>query len=215
MGDSFVNQVTLDCLLNRELIDKKLSNKVAKSVDKKDKKFYRKRIHNLAKELLLSKEELKDIPPDIKFAFNNFIKVSINHFKMIDNNDIIQQEHIDYENVENSIAIGENINEINDNNILNKEDADKLLMRSINITKPTLDNFVQRKITKPPKQMIIPKQKEINLKDPALKEKGITNKGKKKNITNKYDETPDEKKEKTCNNDEKEKEKQQIAKGII
>jgi hypothetical protein len=41
------------------------------------------------------------------------------------------------------------------------------------------------------------------LKDPALKEKGITNKGKKKNITNKYDETPDEKKEKTCNNDEK------------
>lgn len=206
MGDSFVNQVTLDCLLNRELLDKKLSNKVAKSVDKKDKKFYRKRIYNLAKELLLSKEELKDIPPDVKFAFNNFIKLSINHFKTIDNNDIIQKEHIDYENLEDSIAIGENINEINDN-ILNKEDADKLLMRSINISRPSLDNFVQRKTTKPPKQMIIPKQKEINLKDPALKEKGIINKGKKKNINNKYDETPNERKETKCNNNEKEKEK--------
>lgn len=204
MGDSFVNQVTLDCLLNKELLDKKLSNKIAKSVDKKDKKFYRKRIHNLAKELLLSKEDMKNIPVDIKFAFNNFIKVCINHFKTIDNNDIIQQEHIDYENLEKSICIGENVNEINDDNILNKEEADKLLMRSINIKTSSLDNFVQRKVTKPPAQMIIPKQKVINLKDPALKEKGIINKGKKKNINNKYDEKSDEK-EKTNIDGEKEK----------
>jgi hypothetical protein len=208
MGDSFINQVTLDCLLNKELLDKKLLNKLAKSVDKHDKKFYRKRIHNLSKELLLSKEDMKDIPVDIKFAFNNFIKVCINHFKTIDNNDIIQQEHIDYENLEKSICIGENINEINTDNILNKEDADKLLMRSININPNSLDNFVQRKSTNPQKQMIIPKQKEINLKDPALKEKGITNKCKKKNINNKYDETPNEKKEKLCNINEKEKEKE-------
>jgi hypothetical protein len=207
MGDSFVNQVTLDCLLNKELLDKKLSNKLAKTVDKKDKKFYRKRIHNLAKELLISREDMKDIPVDIKFAFNNFIKVCINHFKTIDNNDIIQQEHehIDYENIEKGLSVGENIDEINDNTILNKEEADKLLMRSINISTSSLDNFVQRKVTKPGKQMIIPKQREINLKDPALKEKGITNKGKKKNINNKYDETHDEK-EKICNNNEKKKE---------
>lgn len=203
MSDSFINQVTLDCLLNRELLDKKLSNKMAKSFNKQDKKFYRKRIHNLAKELLLSKEDLTDIPPDIKFSFNNFMKVCINHFKNIDNNDIIQQEHIDYANLEESVTIGENISEINDDKILTKDEADKLLMRSINLAAPTLDTFVQRKITKPPTQMIIPKQKEINLRDPALKEKGISNKGKKKNINNKYDETPNETNEKTLANIEK------------
>jgi hypothetical protein len=203
VSDSFINQVTLECLLNKDLIDKKLSNKMAKTVNKNDKKFYRKRIHNLAKDILISKEELKDIPPDIKFAFNNFMKVCINHFKIIDNNDIIQQEHIDYTNLDESITIGENISEINDDNVLNKDEADKLLMRSINLAAPTLDTFVTRKITKPPTQMIIPQQKEINLKDPALKEKGILNKGKKKNINIKYDETLHEAKEKSLADIEK------------
>jgi hypothetical protein len=186
MGDSFVNQVTLDCLLNRELLDKKFSNKIAKTVDKKDKKFYRKRIYNLTKELLLSKEEIKDITPDVKYAFNNFVKTCIHHFKTIDNNDIIQQ---DYANIQFCESVGDNINELNVDNIPNQEEADKLLMRSINMTAPSLDKFVKKKLTKPPEKMIIPKQKEINLKDPILKEKGIpnkeiSNKGKKKNINN-------------------------------
>ena len=40
-------------------------------------------------------------------------------------------------------------------------------------------------MTKQPEELIIPQQKEINLKDPTLKIKGIT---KKKNIINNYDE---------------------------
>ena len=51
-----------------------------------------------------------------------------------------------------------------------------------------LDNFVKVKNVKPDVEPIIPKQKDINLKDPVLKNKGILYlKKKKKNITNNYD----------------------------
>jgi hypothetical protein len=49
----------------------------------------------------------------------------------------------------------------------------------------SLDNFIKIKMTKQSEELIIPQQKEINLKDPILKIKGIT---KKKNIINNYDE---------------------------
>jgi hypothetical protein len=49
----------------------------------------------------------------------------------------------------------------------------------------SLDNFIKIKMTKTPEKLIIPQQKEINLKEPYLKNKGIV---KKKNIINNYDE---------------------------
>jgi hypothetical protein len=59
---------------------------------------------------------------------------------------------------------------------------------------------VKRKTTKPEEKLILPKQKEVNLMDPELKVKGIqsntnNNNVKKKNITNKYDELINTKKE--------------------
>jgi len=77
-------------------------------------------------------------------------------------------------------------NEINVENIGSTEEANQLMMRSIKISHPPslLDNFVKVKNTKPHVEQIIPKQKDINLKDPVLKNKGIR---KKKNITNNYD----------------------------
>ena len=58
-------------------------------------------------------------------------------------------------------------------------------MRSVKMSNNSLDNFIKIKMTKQPEELIIPQQKEINLKDPTLKIKGIT---KKKNIINNYDE---------------------------
>jgi hypothetical protein len=75
-------------------------------------------------------------------------------------------------------------------------------MRSIKITTPPLDKFVKRKTTKVEEKLIMPKQKEINLNDPELKLKGIT---KKKNITNKYDEINNSKKENKEDINKKEK----------
>ena len=189
MQENFLNEVTLDCLVNRDQYDRYISNKLLNKNNKKDKKFYRKRIYNLTKELLLSKEEPTNLFPDVKYAFDNFINCCIQYFKSIDTNDIIQS---DYQSIETSCAIGNSIQELNVDDIQNKEEADKLLMRSINILTPSLDNFVKKKYTKKPEEIILPKQKDIDLKDPNLKNKGIC---KKKNITNKYDENNIPKKE--------------------
>jgi len=198
MSDTFINQVTLDCLLNKEMFNKHVKNQKAKSFNKEERKFYKKRIYNLFKELLITKEEPEDLLPDVKYAYDNFIHSCIHYFKTIDNNDLNQEE---YKNLNNEPEIS-NIPELNDDNLKTEEQANKLLMRSIKITRPPLDKFVKRKTTKVEEQLIIPKQKEINLNDPKLKLKGIN---KKKNITNKYDEINNSKKENKEDINKKEK----------
>jgi hypothetical protein len=196
MSQAFVDQVTLDCLLNKSLFNNQVKNKKAQSVNKEERKFYKKRIYNLFKEMLINKAEPEDLLPDVKYTYDNFINASINYFKTIDNNDLLQEE---YKNLDDPGAI--NINDIPDLcDDITAEEADKLLMRSIKITTPTLDKYVKRKTTKPEEKLILPKQKEVNLMDPELKVKGIqsntnNNNVKKKNITNKYDELINTKKE--------------------
>ena len=198
MSDAFVNQVTLDCLLNKEMFNKHVKNQKSKSINKEERKFYKKRIYNLFKELLITKEEPEDLLPDVKYAYDNFIHSCIHYFKTIDNNDLNQEE---YKNLYEEPDIS-NIPELNDDNLKTEEEANKLLMRSIKITTPPLDKFVKRKTTKVEEQIIMPKQKEINLNDPELKLKGIN---KKKNITNKYDEINNSKKENKEDINKKEK----------
>lgn len=196
MSQAFVDQVTLDCLLNKSLFNTQVKNKKAQSVNKEDKKFYKKRIYNLFKEMLINKAEPEDLFPDVKYAYDNFINASINYFKTIDNTDLLQEEYktLDEAALENINAIPELGDDIA------VEEADKLMMRSIKIKPPSLDKYVKRKTTKPQEKLILPKQKEVNLMDPELKVKGIqsnsnNNNIKKKNITNKYDELINTKKE--------------------
>ena len=198
MSDAFINQVTLDCLLNKEMFNKHVKNQKSKSINKEERKFYKKRIYNLFKELLITKEEPEDLLPDVKYAYDNFIYSCIHYFKTIDNNDLNQEE---YKNLYEEPDIS-NILELNDDSLKTEEEANKLLMRSIKITTPPLDKFVKRKTTKVEEQIIMPKQKEINLNDPELKLKGIN---KKKNITNKYDEINNSKKENKEDINKKEK----------
>jgi hypothetical protein len=198
MSDAFINQVTLDCLLNKEMFNKHVKNQKSKSINKEERKFYKKRIYNLFKELLITKEEPEDLLPDVKYAYDNFIHSCIHYFKTIDNNDLNQEE---YKNLYEEPDIS-NILELNDDNIKTEEEANKLLMRSIKIITPPLDKFVKRKTTKVEEQIIMPKQKEINLNDPELKLKGIN---KKKNITNKYDEINNSKKDNKEDINKKEK----------
>lgn len=198
MSQAFVDQVTLDCLLNKSMFNAHVKNKQAQSVNKEERKFYKKRIYNLFKEMLINKSEPDDLLPDVKYAYDNFINASINYFKMIDNNDLLQEEYKTLD--EEEMVDLENLNAVpelgDDDNIVGLEEADKLLMRSIKITTAPLDKFVKRKSTKPEALVIMPKQKEVNLLDPELKVKGLNNIiQKKENITNKYDEHIDTKKE--------------------
>ena len=190
MSEAFLNQVTLDCLLNKNLYNKHLLADKKRNNIKKDKKFYKKRIFNLVKEILITKETPPDLFPDVKYTFDNFVESAIQYFKSKDNNDLIQSE---YNNIEETPIINSDLLELNIDSPLTEKDANELLMRSFKITKPSLDNFVTIKYTKPACDIVLPKQKDINLKDPDLRNKGIIRK--KKNIINKYDENINSKKE--------------------
>jgi hypothetical protein len=178
MSDNFINEITLDCLINKEQYSKYFMNinqnvNQNKKRDYKDIKFYRKRIYYLTKELLLSKEQTKPLLPEVKNAFDNYTKTCINYFKVIDSNDIIQEDYKDIVNELNILNKINDISEVDDNIIIDeKKDPNNYLMRQINIKKNSLDSFVKKKINNP-KEIIFPKQREIDLKDASLKNKGI------------------------------------------
>jgi hypothetical protein len=172
MSENIIHQITLDCLINKEIYEKMQQHfKQTKNINKKDKKFYRKRILNLTRELLLKKDDnYNEINPDIKFSFDNYVKTCIQYFKIIDNNDIIQEQYKDYD-AELEIDVDLNANSNNNNNNYDKE-KDKLFMRSIKMPNG-LEKFVKITTTKKPEEIILPKIKEIDLKEPTLRMKGI------------------------------------------
>lgn len=179
-SDAFLNQVSLDYLINtKQYKNHLIQNTLNKKINKKDKRFYRRRILNLTKELLSKEESEIVISPDIKYAFDNLVKTCVHYFKILDRNDIIQEDYNEFDD-----EIKEE-KEISESEQILKEENEKLLMRSVKMSNHSLDNFIKIKMTKNPEELIIPQQKEINLKDPILKIKGIT---KKKNIINNYDE---------------------------
>ena len=178
-SDAFLNQVSLDYLINTKQYKIQLSNAINKKINKKDKRFYRRRILNLTKELLSKEESEIVVSPDIKYAFDNLVKTCVHYFKVLDKNDILQEDYNEFDD-----EIKESI-EMSESSKILKEENEKLLMRSVKMSNHSLDNFIKIKMTKTQEELIIPQQKEINLKDPILKNKGIN---KKKNIINNYDE---------------------------
>ena len=169
--------------MNKEQYNKYLGNKINKMIEnnKHDKRFYRKRILQLSKDMLMNTPP-DTLPSDVLFAFENFIKMCIPYFKNVDKTDIIQNEYDnDLLNIISNTDQG-----TMDTDTYDVELSNKLMMRSIKMERNTLDKFVKFKtLVKEP--MIIPVQKEINLKDPSLRNKGIV---KKKNIENKYENNP-------------------------
>ena len=110
---------------------------------------------------------------------------------MIDKTDIIQSDYDKEQELDRATC--------STTNMLNNEaelQANKLMMRSIKTNKYTLDRFVKITTTKQDHQ-IIPMQKDINLKDPSLRNKGLVDKSisKKKNIVNNYETQIEESKE--------------------
>ena len=178
-SNAFLNQASLDYLINTKQYKIQLTTALNTKINKKDKRFYRRRILNLTKELLSKEESEIVVSPDIKYAFDNLVKTCVHYFKILDRNDIIQEDYNEFDD-----EIKEGI-EMSESSKILKEENEKLLMRSVKMSNHSLDNFIKIKMTKTQEELIIPQQKEINLKDPILKNKGIN---KKKNIINNYDE---------------------------
>ena len=171
MSDAFVNQVTLDCLLNKELYNNQVRGKQAKLINKEEHRFYRKRTLNLFKEII-NKNLPENLFPDVKYAYDNFVNSAVNYFKTIDNSDIIQAEYAVLDSpVDNPAAPLSSVD--CSANLANSLDSDMCMMRSIKMETSTLDKYVIRTRTKKKSEIILPQQKDINLLDPGLKTKGI------------------------------------------
>lgn len=176
MSQSLVNQITLDCLLNKETMGKHVMKQREKQIHKEEFQFYKKRIANLFKDLI-NNECSEDLSPDVKYAYDTFIKTTIDNFKLVDSNDLLQDEYNDVEFP----------SEICDDNILdisvNFIEANKLMMRSVKMDLPTLDKYVKKITSKKHDSVILPKSREVNIMKPELKIKGIKDGEEKKNIT--------------------------------
>ena len=184
-----INQITLDCLINKGMYDNMVNSSEVKKYNLKEMKFYRKRIYDLAKRLLISKEDRENVTPDVNYAFSNFVKTSINYFKTIDKQDILQK---DYEELEEASNNNNNINKFvkEETNNYDNYIMKKITMSQEKLKMTTMDNFVIRKQEKENKESdIYPQKREFNLKDESFKNKGIKKSVTKerKNIHNKYD----------------------------
>ena len=166
MSQAYVNQLTLNCLVNKDMINKHIDKKKLNKEEREEIKFYRKRTYNLFKELINGTPPA-DILPDVKYAYDTFVKASIHYFKTVDNNDIIQAEYDGFES-----TFVEPVYDLSGNAAL---DADKILMRSVKVDLPqSLDKHVSKTtVQKKEAEIILPKQKDINLLDPKFEFKGI------------------------------------------
>ena len=185
--------------MNKRQYEKYIGKNVVskKEPNRKDKKFYKKRIVDLTKRLL-NNEKPEKMFPDVSSVFDSYANVCIEYFKVLDKADIIQSDYDEcHDENTNKYNNQCNIPCNNQCNIKlsekNQEEVNKLLMRTFKINEPNaLEKLVKRTSTKISKKPpIIPMQKDINLKDPNLKNKGIR---KKNNINNTYEETSENKK---------------------
>ena len=131
---------------------------------------------NLFKELV-NQNYPEDLSPDVKYTYDTFIKTIIEYFKVVDNNDLLQEEYKDVE-------FPSEICDDNDSDLSgNFMEANKLMMRSVKMDLPTLDKYVKRTTNKKIDNIILPKSREVDIMQPELKNKGIKNFEGKKNIT--------------------------------
>lgn len=182
-----INQITLECLMNKEIYEHMRNSSEVRKDNLKEMKFYRKRIYDLVKRLLISKEERENASPDVNYAFSNFVKTTINYFKIIDKQDILQQDYKELERQELNVIVENDEEELKNYNAYIMK---KITMPEEKTKMTSMDNFVVKKQSEEIKESIIyPQKREFNLKDESLKNKGIIKKEgkKKKNINNKYD----------------------------
>jgi hypothetical protein len=171
-----VNYITLETMANSDTYNKylKKNNLDLDTVLKSEKKFYRKRILAMVKDILYNNlDNNSDCPVNdvVINAFNTFARLCVSHFKFKDTMDNIQGDYKGMNVLDKSSAsTGEQLGEENEGWSI--DDANKLCMKQIDKKVITMDNFVTK--TSPPQdEMILPKTKELNLKDPKYKRKDI------------------------------------------
>lgn len=134
---------------------------------KEDKKFYRKRILQLTKDMFIKTPNPEN--NELTKVFNNYISGCIDYLKMVDTKDILQKEYKDASFNSPVGIVDENFNPL-ETDIAIGRNTDKII---------NMNDFVIKTPLKQEKK-ILPLQKEVNLKDPILKQKGVKKKAKNK-----------------------------------
>ena len=164
--DKQVNDITLRYMMNRELYESYIlsQSEQTKEESNEERQFYRSRIFQLSKVLLLNDKErekyfkmnkdfdISRISFDVFVAFDAFIKASIQNFKNIDTTDILQADYPIFEEPD--------------------DDYEQEDVKMYTPKQNTLDTF----LIKTKEEIIIPEQKKIDLFHPRLKKKGLRNK---------------------------------------
>jgi len=168
MSEQLIQNITLDCLINKEIYKKAMLSKETQLTNKKDKKFYRRRVLNLTKQLLLN--EKPELPDDVYYCFNQYVKACIQHFKLEDTTEICQEEYTPDTNIITNKL------EDDEKTSFEQKVTDNLIIKTVNVKTPTLDNFVKKIKTRKEQPLILPKKKEVDLRKPEFKNKGIVKK---------------------------------------
>tara|TARA_B100000530_G_C15850919_1_gene445264 strand:+ start:439 stop:933 length:495 start_codon:yes stop_codon:yes gene_type:complete len=136
-------------------------------INEEDKKFYRKRVLAMGKEIYSGKH-YNEI---VNQSFENFISLAISHCQMIDKRDLLQEDYPPITTKANKTIPGN----------FNINDTNEFIMRHSPPKEKTLDTFV-KVTTQTNEDNFIPKERKVDLKQKKLKTKGINKKKKDKNV---------------------------------
>ena len=179
-NEDVINILTLQCLTNN---DKLKTSKTYVDMDKshrkqfrKEVKFYKHRILDETKKFLKNSKDGANTDDVMKEAFHVYASKLIKYFKMQDTVETMQDN---YEGLSGLESILEN----KEDELYKLENKEEVLEKANNLMSNikkipvTLDSFViKSKINKKEEDDNIPKKKEIDLKDPKFKKKGIRKK---------------------------------------
>ena len=152
-----INEINRQYLINPTSWEKLNKDSSFNELSNEDFEFYKPRIFKITKDILKDKE----VDKKIKKCFMNYAKICIEHFKFIDKRDIIQKEYDEREK-KNKNTTNFNINESNN-----------LIMKKTEFKKVKITDQMPIKTNIIPKNIVMPKKRIFNLKDPKLKRKGI------------------------------------------
>ena len=160
--DVSLNLIDLQYLTNPDQLTKLMQKKDLQQIPRNDLDFYKKRIFQLTKEMLLGEK----INTKVNKAFVNYAQICIDHFKFMDKMELIQN---DYKDIKSPV---------NKKNIFNMKNSNSMMLRKKKPYRPKITDNIKIKSTRINTPPVIPKTRNFNLKDPKFREKGL----KKKNI---------------------------------
>jgi len=125
MSTGIIDQITLECLMNKDIYNKIMAHKTLVTKKNQDKEFYHNRILHLFEQLMTNTQP-EGLMQDVTYAFENYVKTCIRYFKIIDESDIIQQDYNGSPSKHHSTleCLEESNNELEDEDELEYEDEE-------------------------------------------------------------------------------------------